>query len=120
MFGGHGFYVDGIFIALIISERLYLKADALTVPLFEGVGCEQFVYIGSGRTLKLGYFSAPEDVMDSPAAMQPWARLALEAALSAKAEKPVKKATKPRIVGEKPKSLKPLRPVAKTVAKKSA
>lgn len=88
MFGGHGFYVDGIFIALIISERLYLKADALTVPLFEGVGCERFVYIGSGKTLTLGYFSAPEDVMDSPAAMQPWARLALAAALRARAAKP--------------------------------
>ena len=29
----------------------------------------------------MGYFTAPEDAMESPALMQPWARLALEAAL---------------------------------------
>ena len=94
MFGGHGFYVDELFLALIAFDRLYLKADAQTRPRFEAAGCEPFVYDGQGKSVTLGYFTAPEDAMESPALMQPWARLALEAALRARAAK--KAPAKPR------------------------
>ena len=88
MFGGHGFYVDDVFIALIAGERLYLKVDAQTRPLFEAAGCEPFVYDAAGKNVSLGYFSAPEEAMESPPLMQPWARHALSAALRARAAKP--------------------------------
>lgn len=87
MFGGHGLYVDELFVALIAFDRLYLKADAQTRPRFEAAGCEPFVYDGGGRSVTLGYFSAPHEAMESPGLMQPWARLALEAALRARASK---------------------------------
>lgn len=87
MFGGHGFYVDDLFLALIAFDRLYLKADAQTRPRFEAAGCEPFVYDGQGKSVTMGYFTAPEDAMESPGLMQPWARLALEAALRARAAK---------------------------------
>jgi DNA transformation protein len=87
MFGGHGFYVDDLFLAIIAFDRLYLKADAQSRPRFEATGCEPFVYDGQGKSVTLGYFTAPEDAMESPALMQPWARLALEAALRARAAK---------------------------------
>jgi len=89
MFGGRGFYVDELFVALIANDRLYLKADAQTRPAFEATGCTPFVYDGAGQSVTLGYFSAPEDAMESPALMQPWARHALAAALRARAAKPV-------------------------------
>jgi len=89
MFGGHGFYVDELFIALVAAERLYLKVDALTRPAFEAAGCAPFVYdAAGGKSVALGYFSAPEDAMESPPLMQPWARHALAAALRARAAKP--------------------------------
>jgi DNA transformation protein len=88
MFGGHGFYVDDLFIALIAGERLYLKVDTQTRPLFEAAGCEPFVYDAAGKNVSLGYFSAPEEAMESPPLMQPWARHALSAALRARAAKP--------------------------------
>jgi DNA transformation protein len=88
MFGGHGFYVDDLFMALIAGERLYLKVDAQTRPLFEAAGCEPFVYDAAGKSVSLGYFSAPEEAMESPPLMQPWARHALSAALRARAAKP--------------------------------
>jgi len=88
MFGGQGFYVDDLFIALIAYDRLFLKADAMTRPLFEAAGCEPFIYDSSGKHVSLGYFSAPEDAMDSPVLMEPWARHALSAALRARAAKP--------------------------------
>lgn len=94
MFGGHGFYVDDLFIALIAYERLYLKADASTRAAFEAAGCQPFVYDGAGKSVTLGYFSAPEEAMESPPLMQPWARLALAAALRARAAKPPAKPPK--------------------------
>jgi len=94
MFGGHGFYVDELFVALIAFGRLYLKADAQSRPRFEAAGCEPFVYDGGGKQVTLGYFTAPDDAMESPALMQPLARLALEAALRARAAKAPRAAAK--------------------------
>jgi DNA transformation protein and related proteins len=88
MFGGHGFYVDDLFVALIAAERLYLKVDAQTRAAFEAQACVPFVYDREGKAMSLGYFSAPEEAMESPPLMQPWARLALSAALRARAAKP--------------------------------
>jgi DNA transformation protein len=106
MFGGHGLYVDEIFIALIAAERLYLKVDATTRPRFEAEGCEAFVYDLKGRAHSLGYFSAPQEAMDAPALMLPWARLAMAAALRARAAKPdagsTRATTKRRVGARRP------------------
>jgi DNA transformation protein len=88
MFGGHGLYVDALFIALIADDRLYLKADATVQPAFERAGCTPFAYSRSDRSaVTLGYWSAPDEALDSPQGMAPWARLALAAALRAQADK---------------------------------
>ena len=88
MFGGHGVYLDDLFIALVTGDQLYLKADAQTRPRFEAAGCVPFTYRGAGKQVTLGYFSAPAEAIESPPLMQPWARLALEAALRARTAKP--------------------------------
>jgi DNA transformation protein len=86
MFGGHGLYVDALFIALIADDRLYLKADADSRPMFERAGCVPFAYSRSDQSaVTLGYWSAPDEALDSTQGMAPWARLALAAALRAKA-----------------------------------
>lgn len=88
MFGGHGVYHDGVFIALVIDEALYLKADAQTRAAFEAAGCAPFEYVQKGRRLTMSYWSAPETAMDSPQALLPWARLAYAAALRKPASAP--------------------------------
>jgi DNA transformation protein and related proteins len=90
MFGGHGLYLDDVFVALIADDRLYLKVDAQSEALFAAAGCEPFVYDGQGRVITMGYRSAPPDAMESPALMAPWARLAMAAALRARAAKAVR------------------------------
>jgi DNA transformation protein len=88
MFGGHGLYVDDHFLALIINEVLYLKADATARPAFEAAGCQPFGYItAAGQRAVLAYWSAPDDAMESPGTMQPWARMAMASALRADAAK---------------------------------
>ena len=105
MFGGWGLYVEELFIALIAFERLYLKADATSRPAFETAGCEPFVYDAKGQAVSLGYWTAPADALDAPALMEPWARRAMQAALSARAARApraaVKRASRPK---KKPRS----------------
>lgn len=96
MFGGHGLYCDELFFGIVVGERLYLKADAQTRPAFEAAGCEPFVVDAKRGAVALGYWSAPAEAMDSPAAMQPWGRLALAAALRARAAKPSSTRAAPR------------------------
>ncbi|HET9977453.1 MAG TPA: TfoX/Sxy family protein [Burkholderiaceae bacterium] len=88
MFGGHGFYIDDLFVAIVAAERLYLKTDAQTRPAFEQAGGEPFVYDAKKGSVALGYWTVPADAMESPALMQPWARQAIAAALRARAAKP--------------------------------
>jgi DNA transformation protein len=95
MFGGWGLYVDELFVAIIAFERLYLKASADSRARFERAGCEPFVYDVKGQAVSLGYWTAPPEALDSPALMEPWARLALQAALSARAGK-LKPAARPK------------------------
>ena len=85
MFGGWGIATGGLNIAIIAWDRLYLKANEETRARFLEAGCQPFSYQARGRTMQLDYYTAPEEAMDSPQPMAPWARLALEAALKARA-----------------------------------
>lgn len=87
MFGGYGIYLDGLFIAIVADEQLYLKADASTRTVFEAAGCQRFSYLARGKTMQMDYWSAPAEAMESAGQMQPWARRSLEAALRARATK---------------------------------
>lgn len=87
MFGGHGLYLDGLFVALVADDVLYLKVDDATRADFQAAGSRPFVYTGGARPVTMRYWSAPDEAMDSPAAMAPWARRALQAALTAAAQK---------------------------------
>jgi DNA transformation protein len=81
MFGGHGVYCDGLFIAIVVAGQLYLKVDELTEPAFVAAGCEPFVYTSKGKAIALSYWNAPEEALDSADSMQPWAQRAIAAAL---------------------------------------
>jgi DNA transformation protein len=85
MFGGHGIYLDDLFIAIVVGETLYLKTDAETAPRFEAAGCAPFTYTAKGdKRVSLSYRAVPAEAMDSPALMRPWAALAMEAAWRAR------------------------------------
>lgn len=98
MFGGYGISTSGLTLALVADlgsgDKLWLKADADTRGLYEAQGCERFTYemTRNGVTAphSLSYYTAPEEAMESPAVMLPWARVALECALKARAAKAAK------------------------------
>ena len=111
MFSGHGLSVDGLFVALLLNDTLYLKADAATQPQFQAAGSHAFSYATrSGKRTVLAYWSAPDEAMDSPPGMAPWARLALASALRAAASKaapPRRKAQAKPAQGQRPVKPKP-------------
>lgn len=96
MFGGWGLSVEGLTVAILTDlgdgDTLWLKADAETLARFEAAGCKRFSYPmrrgSETRVQSMNYYSAPQDAMDSADAMGPWARLALQAAVAARAAKP--------------------------------
>ena len=91
MFGGFGISTDGLTIAILTDlgdgEKLWLKGDDSTRGQYEAAGCKIFTYPMKGVPRSMNYFSSPEEAMDSPDAMRPWAALALDCALRARAAK---------------------------------
>ena len=87
MFGGHGLYLDDLFVAIVADDQLYLKTDAATCDRFAAAGGVPFVYVGNGKTARMGFHTVPPDAMESPPAMHPWLRLAVQAAVAARAAK---------------------------------
>jgi DNA transformation protein and related proteins len=104
MFGGHGLYIDDLFVAIVGFERLYLKTDAASRERFQAAGGEPLVYDAKTGAVALGYWTVPAEAMESPALMQPWARHAIEAALRARAAKPAAARSRARAAPSKTKA----------------
>ena len=95
MFGGWGISVDGVTIAVIAdlgklggsNQKLYLKVNQTTKTQFEKAGGQRFeMESKDGKTMGMNYYTTPDETMESPDAMLPWARMAFSCALEAKAQ----------------------------------
>ena len=120
MFGGFAVYVEDASIAWLLdlnkdnNAKLFLKASDETRTQYEAAGCQRFVYDMKGVPKSVNYYAAPDDAMESPDAMLPWARLALRCALEAKATAKPKAKT---IAKPTAKSKTTTQPKSKVVAK---
>jgi DNA transformation protein len=81
MFGGHGLYHEGLMFAIVMDQRLYLKADEVNRPEFEALGLGPFTYAMKGKEVALSYWAAPDAIFDEPSEAVLWARSAWDAAL---------------------------------------
>ena len=96
MFGARAIYHDGLIIAFFFDDRLLLKADSETAPQFLAAGSQQWSYHNSktGKSGLMPYWQAPQDALEDPDEMRPWARLAYQASLRSQ-KKPAKAAANP-------------------------
>ena len=82
MFGAFGVYADELFFAVIDDDTLFFKVDDATRPEYEARGMPAF------RPMKdmtsMNYFQVPEEVLEDPEALRPWAEGALGVARRAK------------------------------------
>jgi DNA transformation protein len=82
MFGGQGIFVDGMMIALVAREVIYLKADTATIPAFEQEGLAPFSYpTRNGEHTLTSYWRMPDRLYDDTEELARWARAAQAAAL---------------------------------------
>lgn len=97
MFGGQGLYLGDRFVGIVAYNKLYLKTSEATRQRFVEAGGEPFVYdTKQGQQTSASYWTPPAEALESPALMEPWARLALAATLAAAGtRKRVTRTTKP-------------------------
>jgi len=81
MFGGHGIYHAGLMFALVADDELCLKVDRHSIVDFEAMGSKAFEYDKKGKTIKMSYFKAPEQVFEDPEVAKEWGTKAYDAAL---------------------------------------
>lgn len=95
MFGGIGVYSDGVMIALVAFDELFIKTDSESVAVMEAEGSSPFVYEGGAKSITMSYWRMPERAFEDDEALIAFATMAKEAALRAKAKAPPKRKKKP-------------------------
>lgn len=90
MFGGVGIYADGLFFALLDDDTLYLKVDDTNRGAFEAAGMGPFQPFGEGSN-PMQYYRLPEDLLEDPDRLRPWAEAAVEVARRARRGKAKRK-----------------------------
>ncbi len=81
MFSGVGVFADGLMVALIVRDVLYLKSDDAGAERFVAEGCERFGYTRKGgKRTALPYWRIPDRLLDDPAELADWARASLAVA----------------------------------------
>jgi DNA transformation protein len=87
-FGGYGIYRDSLMFGLVADDILYLEADESNTAISEEAGLEPFRFeMKDGRVAAMSYRQTPDEAMNSPMAMERWARLGWEAAKRSEAAK---------------------------------
>ncbi len=82
MFGGVGFYREGLMFGGIMNGTLHLKVDDETRPEFIARGMEPFAH---GKPKKLPtYYQVPVEIVEDKKELKRWAEKAFSAALKSK------------------------------------
>jgi DNA transformation protein and related proteins len=93
MFGGYGFYCDGLFFAIYDGKHVYLKGDGQTIPAFADRGLPAFQPFDD-QPMTMKYWRAPEEMLEDDDALRQWAGEAIATARRAAKKKPGKKKNK--------------------------
>ncbi len=87
MFGGLGIYAGNLFFALVDDDILYFKVDDTNRGDFEARGMGPFQPFGEGGEV-MQYYRVPEELLDDPDTLRPWAERAIEVARKKKRKRP--------------------------------
>lgn len=81
MFGGYGFYRDGIFFALIEDGKMYFKVGGNNKEEYERYGSKPFQYpMKNGKMTTLSFWEVPVDILENREELPDWIEKAVEAA----------------------------------------
>lgn len=79
IFNGVGIYYRGVQFAIVINDRLYFRADEHSRALYLHKGMAAF-QPRAAVNVESAFFQLPNEVLDQPAELQHWLRIAVEAA----------------------------------------
>jgi DNA transformation protein len=91
MFGGFGFYMNGIMFALIAYDQIYFQVDNGNRQEYIDASMGPFTYEGKKKPVQMSCFLVPTNVLDDPIALAEWAGRALDAAKRSKTTKPTRR-----------------------------
>jgi len=91
MFGGFGFYMDGIMFALIAYDQIHFKVDDGNRQEYIDASIGPFTYEGKKKPVQMSYFLMPPNVLDNQIELAEGAGRALDAAKRSKAKKPTRR-----------------------------
>ena len=80
MFGGFGVFIDSTMFALVVQDKLHLRASNETINLFKEQGSEPYVYKKRGFPVVTKYFAISPESWDEPDAILLQAVIALDVA----------------------------------------
>lgn len=66
MFGGFGIFVDDTMFALVVQDKLHIRADDHCAEIYRSKGLEPYIYKKRGFPVITKYFALPEDYWDNP------------------------------------------------------
>ncbi|WGW01490.1 TfoX/Sxy family DNA transformation protein [Vibrio sp. YMD68] len=92
MFGGFGIFVEDTMFALVVNDKLHIRADSIAVKKFKQQGYMPYVYKKRGHPVVTKYYALPDDWMSDSAATLAEAKSSLEIA---KKEKESQASAKP-------------------------
>jgi DNA transformation protein len=81
MFGGAGFYLDGVFFAVADDDKLFFKVDGQTVEAYEDLGMGPWMMAGE---LNSNYREVPPSIQSDPDQLGEWIDAAAAVAIRKK------------------------------------
>lgn len=80
MFGGFGVFVDDTMFALVVNNRLHMRANDQSADKFKQQGYQPYIYKKRGFPVVTKYFALPEECWKNPQEILQEARIALQIA----------------------------------------
>lgn len=84
MFGGYGFYKDGIFFGLLQDDQLYFKVGDSNKKDYEEMGSKPFKYSKKDKEVALSFWEVPVDVLEDKERIIDWVEKAVAEAKKSK------------------------------------
>ncbi|CAH0525586.1 TfoX/Sxy family DNA transformation protein [Vibrio hippocampi] len=84
MFGGFGIFIDDTMFALVVNDRIHIRADKSTATKFQQLAYHPYVYQKRGFPVVTNYFALPDAYWQTPEKIIEYAKEALQVAKQAK------------------------------------
>ena len=91
MFGGAGYYLDGVFFGILYQERLYFRVSADTIKHYTSRKMKPFEPFEGRKGESRGYYEVPIEIVESAEDLVEWARAAQRTPPLTARKKPARK-----------------------------